>query len=447
LGLLSLAGCGSPSNSGGGGGQQVTVAITGAPPATIGIGANWQYSATVSGSTNQNVSWTATGGTIDPLTGLFIAPNSVPSPAAVTITAAAQSSPSSTASATVTVQANDPLGTVTSYTQFPGPNSCPSGGLANGTCFQLAVSCPGVSDFSVYLKVYTPTVSPIGTVLFGVGTGGSGLYEDPNTGYTYGSTAVGDILNAGYNTVQISFGAPFDQGSTPRGWLTGPGGVRRLACRYATAADWVYRHPTIINPNVVSNTSAPMCATGNSGGSAALVYAAYEYGLDSELAMIEPTSGPVMSRIDQGCSPCSSSAQGQVCAGSNNNPNLCYESADATIIDEAYQSPGATSPTPCSDARNGNPGTNASELFLSDSILYAGGAQTVAMPTTTLKILFGDDDTSNAVPEGTLFEGLASPSPSSPTPPFQCLANVQHDIPSYSSGAQQIANDIIQYCK
>jgi len=64
-----------------------------------------------------------------------------------------------------------------------------------------------------------------------------------------------------------------------------------------------------------------------------------------------------------------------------------------------------------------------------------------------LKILFGDDDTSNAVPEGTLFEGLASPSPSSPTPPFQCLANVQHDIPSYSSGAQQIANDIIQYCK
>lgn len=392
----------------------MTVSITGTPPTTIGIGANWTYSATVSGSTNQNVSWTATGGTIDSHTGLFIAPNSVPSPATVTITAAAQSNPSSTASATVAVQANDPLGTVTNYTQFPGPNSCPSGGLSNGTCFQLAVSCPGVADFSVYLKVYAPTVAPIGTVLFGVGTGGSGLYEDPNTGYTYGLTTVGDILSAGYNTVQISFGAPFDQGSTPRGWLTGPGGVRRLACRYATAADWVYRHPAIINPNVASTTSAPMCATGNSGGSGALVYAAYEYGLDSELAMIEPTSGPVMSRIDQGCSPCSSSAQGQVCAGSNNNPNLCYESADATIIDEAYQIPGATSPTPCSDARNGNPGTNASELFLSDSILYAGGSQTVAMPTTTLKMLFADDDTSNAVPEGTLFEGLALPSPLRP---------------------------------
>jgi hypothetical protein len=296
------------------------------------------------------------------------------------------------------------------------------------------------------LKVYTPTAAPVGTVLFGVGTGGSGLYEDPNTGYADGSTTVGNILNAGFNTVQVSFGAPFDQGSTPRGWLTGPGGVRRLACRYATVADWVYKHPTIINPNVVATTSAPMCATGNSGGSAALVYAAYEYGLDSELAMIEPTSGPVMSRIDQGCSPCSSSAQGNVCPGSTNNPNLCYESADATIIDEAYQSPGASTPTPCTDARNGNPGTGAQALFLSDSILYSAG-NSVSMPNTRFKMLLADDDTSNAVPQATVFEGLVQPSSSSPNPLYQCLPNVQHDIPSYLSGAQQIASDIIQYCK
>ena len=450
LALLPLAGCveaRNPSGGGGGGGQQqVTVSITGAPPSTIGIGANWQYTATVSGSTNPAVSWTASAGTIDAHTGLYIAPDSVPNPATVTITAAAQASPSSTKSTTVTVQANDPLGTVVSYTQFPGPNSCPTGGLPNGTCFQLAISCPGVADFSAYLKVYTPTAAPVGTVLFGVGTGGSGLYEDPNTGYADGSTTVGNILNAGFNTVQVSFGAPFDQGSTPRGWLTGPGGVRRLACRYATVADWVYKHPTIINPNVAATTSAPMCATGNSGGSAALVYAAYEYGLDSELAMIEPTSGPVMSRIDQGCSPCSSSAQGNVCPGSTNNPNLCYESADATIIDEAYQSPGASTPTPCTDARNGNPGTGAQALFLSDSILYSAG-NSVSMPNTRFKMLLADDDTSNAVPQATVFEGLVQPSSSSPNPLYQCLPNVQHDIPSYLSGAQQIASDIIQYCK
>jgi hypothetical protein len=190
-----------------------------------------------------------------------------------------------------------------------------------------------------------------------------------------------------------------------------------------------------------------MCATGNSGGSAALVYAAYEYGLDSEFAMIEPTSGPVMSRIDQGCTPCSSSLQGTICAGSTNNPNLCYESADASIIDEAYQSPGATTPTPCTDARNGTPGPNAQALFLSDSILYAGASQTVKMPNTAFKMLLGDNDTSNAVPQGTVFEGLVVPSALSPSPLFQCLPNVPHDIPSYPPGAQQIANDIIQYCQ
>ncbi len=422
------------------------MSVTGAPPTAIAVGANWQYTATVSGSSNQNVMWTASAGTIDATTGLYIAPNSVPNPATVTITAAALADSTATQSTTVTVQASDPLGTVVSYTQYPQPNSCPSGGLAGGTCFQLAISCPGVADFSAYLKVYTPTGNPIGTVLFGVGTGGSGLYEDPNTGYADGSTTVGSILNAGFNTVQVSFGAPFDNGTTPRGWLTGPGGVRRLACRYATVADWVYRNPAIINPTVTSTTSAPMCATGNSGGSAAVVYAAYNYGLNSELAMIEPTSGPVMSRIDQGCAPCTSGFQGNVCPASSNNPNLCYESADASIIDEAYQSAGASTPTPCTDALNGSPGTDAQALFLSDSILYAGTTQAVSLPNTNFKMLLADEDTSNAVPQATVFEGLVQPSASSPSPLYQCLPSVQHDIPSYPSGAQQIATDIIQYC-
>jgi hypothetical protein len=423
------------------------VTITGAPPATIGVGANWQYTATVTGATNQAVSWTASAGTIDATTGLYVAPSSVPNPATVTITAAAQADSTATTSTTVTVQASDPLGTVASYTQDPQPNSCPSGGLSGGTCFQLAISCPGVADFSAYLKVYTPTGTPVGTVLFGVGTGGSGLYEDPNTGYAYGSTTIGSVLNAGYNTVQVSFGAPFDQGTTPRGWLTGPGGVRRLACRYATVADWVYHNPAIINPNVASTTSTPMCATGNSGGSAAIVYAAYNYGLGSELAMIEPTSGPVTSRIDQGCAPCSSSFQGNVCPASSNNPNLCYEPADASIIDEAYQSAGASTPTPCTDALNGSPRTDAQALFFSDSILYAGANQSVNLPNTSFKMLLADDDTSNAVPQATVFEGLVLPSLSSPTPLYQCLASpVQHDIPSYLTGAQQIATDIITYC-
>jgi hypothetical protein len=348
-------------------------------------------------------------------------------------------------STTVMIQANDPMGTVHSYTQYPEPNSCPQGGagsLSGGTCFQLAVSCPGVADFSAYLKVNNPSGSPIGTVLFGVGTGGSGLYDDPTAGgYTDGGSAIQSILSAGFNTVQVSFGAPFDNGTQPNGWLTGPGGVRRLACRYATVADWVYNHPSIIDSNNASVTnSAPMCATGNSGGSAVIAYAVYEYGLDSEFAMIEPTSGPVMTRIDQGCSPCSSII-GPVCGSTNTHPQMCYESGDAGIIDEAYQKSGATSPTPCTNALNGNPGPDASSLFLSDSILYAPG-QTVSFPNTTVKLLFGDEDNSNAVPQGMVWDQSVSPNP-----PVQCLASpVDHEIPNWSAGATQIADDIVAKC-
>jgi len=430
LGLALLSACGSSSTSFHQ--QPVTVSIA-TSPTNIGVGANWQYSATVSGSTNQTVTWTASAGTIDS-TGLYIAPNTVPNPAAVTITAQAAADSSATKSATITVQLTDPLGSVSNVTPLP---SC-AGSLPNGTCYSMTISCQGASDLTAYLKVLTPQGAPIGTVLFGVGTGGSGLYDQA---YSGGSSVVQSIQLAGYNTVQVSFGAPFTS-SQPNGWLQGPGGVRRVACRYATVADWVYHNPTMINRGVSVSNSSPMCATGNSGGSAAIAYAIYEYGLSSnnELVMVELTSGPVMSRIDQGCSPCSSNVEGPVCPGGSNQAQLCYQSADASVIDEAYQATGSSTPTPCTNALNGSPASNASALFLSDSILY-NGPQTVPITHTAIKQLFGDTDTSNAVAEGMIWNEEISPIPA-----LQCLSNVQHDIPSYTTGAQQIVADITSAC-
>jgi len=452
LALLPLAACGGSSQSSST--TPTAVTITGLTPTALGIGSNWLFTANVS------VTWTLSGaGTLDSNTGLYIAPNTIPSPATVTLTATSTADSSETASATVTIQASDPLGSVHSYTQYPGPQSCPTTSVdygssygGQGTCYQLALECPGVADMSAYLKVNTPAAQPSGTVLLGVGTGGAGLYDDPTaSGYTYGQDTVLTLLTSGYNTVQVSFGAPFDNGTQPNGWLTGTGGVRRVACRYATVADWVFNNPTVINPNNVSaTTSAPMCATGNSGGSAAIAYAAYEYGLsaNSELAMVELTSGPVMTRVDQGCSPCSASVTGPVCAGSTNVATMCYEAADAAVIDEAYTTNISANPPagPCTDALNGNPQADASALFLSDSILYAPGEAPVGLPNTIVNQLFGDEDTSNAVPEGMVWDISFSPSSSSPNPRVSCLANVQHDIPSFSTGAAQVASDIVSLC-
>jgi hypothetical protein len=456
LSLLPLAACGGSSSQSVSTQPPATVTITGLTPTALGVGSNWLFTA------NESVTWSLSGaGTLDSNTGLYIAPNTVPSPAAVTITATSTANSSATASATITIQSMDPLGTVHNYTQYPGPQSCPTSSVdygssygGQGTCYQLALECPGVADLSAYLKVNTPAAQPTGTVLFGVGTGGAGLYDDPTaSGYTYGQDTVLTLLQSGYNTVQVSFGAPFDNGTQPNGWLTGTGGVRRVACRYATVADWVFHNPTVINPNNVSaTTSAPMCATGNSGGSAAIAYAAYEYGLsaNSELAMIELTSGPVTTRIDQGCSPCSASVTGPVCAGmTENNAEMCYESGDAAVIDEAYTTNTSANPPPgpCTDALNGNPQADASALFLSDSILYAPSEAPVAMPNTIVNQLFADDDSSNAVPQGFVWEQSFSPSTSSPNPRYACLADdVQHDIPSSSTGAMQIADDIVNLC-
>lgn len=435
--LLSLSACGSkgtPTTKTQSALSSISIASA---PAGIGVGANWQYTATVTSNSSQNVTWNVSGGgTIDANSGLYIAPNLVPSPATATITATSVANSAETASTTVTIQDADPLGSVGSYSLL---SSC-AGSLAGGTCFQLTVSCPGTSAITAYLKVLRPPSAPVGTVLFSVGNGGSGLYEDPNSGgYTQGGSVVQNVLRAGYTTVQVSFGAPFNS-NQQNGWLQGPGGVRRLACRYATVADWIYHHPSVINSNVNASTSAPMCATGNGGGSGAIAYAVYEYGLNSEFAMVEPTSGPAMTRIDLGCSPCSPSATGPVCASTNTHPELCYETADAATIDAAYSSGTSSGPGACTNALNGSAGLNASAIFLSDSILYQGSS-TVNITNTRIKQLLGDGDTSNAVPQAMIWHVLISPVPAQ-----QCMAGIQREMPNFQTAATQIANDIVTNC-
>jgi hypothetical protein len=93
--------------------KPITVTVS-PKTANVNIGTTKQFSATVQGGTNSNVTWSVSGtgctgnscGTINS-TGLYTAPATVPSPATVTIKAAAVADPSRTDTATVTV-INDP---------------------------------------------------------------------------------------------------------------------------------------------------------------------------------------------------------------------------------------------------------------------------------------------------------------------------------------------------
>jgi hypothetical protein len=392
--------------------------------ATIGISANQQMKATVSGSTNRAVTWTVNGvvngdstyGTVDPSTQIFFAPAGVPNPAKFTITATSVADTTKSASATIQVLAADPLGTVNSVKTI----ACPSGGVPGASCQEMAIACEGVKNFNAYIKVNAPTGASNGVVIYGVGTGGSGLYDSL---FTHGQTAVENVVSAGFTTVQVSFGAPFTTTAT-NGWLTGPGGVRRLACRYATVANW-------INAHVLASSTKPLCATGNSGGSAAISYALSNYGLDRILSMVELTSGPPMSRIDYGCL-CKQGGAATTCG--RGQINYCYGLADAAIIDTAYSQPS------CSNAVNGNPSPIAAELFLSDSIASPGAV--LAFPKTNVNVLYGGQDASAAVPLGLeWYDQVNSKKAQS------CVADAPHSIPDALDGATQIANDLTTLCK
>ena len=434
--IFTSVGCGGGSSSPGGGGQNPSVTIA-SFPAQIGAGANWQFSATVAGNTaNSGVNWAVNaqnGGTID-ASGLYIAPTTGTFPMTVKVSAVSQANSSLTSSATVTITQTDPLGTAQGTTIF-----CPTfgGGLPNAgsTCYQVNTSCDGLADFSVYLKVNQPTAASVGTVMFGTGTGGGALYDNDPPDFFNGSTngglaVVQSVLDAGFTTVQVSFGSPFND-QTPNGWLTGAGGPRRAACRYATVAQWVYQN--IHN----SNAAAPLCATGNSGGSAAIAYALNDYGMDSIFSMVEETSGPPMARLDQGCAPASSSAcqpHQFTCNSGDPVENLssCYTTDEAGIIDMAYPQP------LCKNAVNGAP--PPAGLFLSDSIL---GAPARTFPKTRVHVLFGGKDLSAAVEQGvTWFNTLNSPTASQ-----SCVSDAPHPIPSVADGAAAIATDIQTMCR
>jgi hypothetical protein len=235
--------------------------------------------------------------------------------------------------------------------------------------------------------------------------------------------------------VQISFGAPFVTDQT-NGWLQGPGGVRRLACRYATIAQYVYNNPTSIG--LASGSTTPYCATGNKQGAGALGYAAYEYGLSSIFTLIEPTGGPQMTRMDFGC-VCSSTIQYGPASKCTGAPQLsmCYSPADAQTFDAAY---GQTAMCSSNNSLN-------TTLFASDSIIYApNSTEPLNIPGPVVHMIMDSGDQSSDVPQGETWYENVTPGPL-PVANNECDIGGQTEVPNDSAGALQIASDIEQYCK
>ena len=312
------------------------------------------------------------------------------------------------------------LGTVSGVSSI----SC-EGSIANGVCQQMTVSCPGLPDVQAYVKTNSPSGTSLGTVTYTVGTDGNGLYDSI---FTYGSTAVQNVINAGYTTVQISWGTPFNQ-NQPDGWVLGPGGVLSTACRYATIHQWIY-------DNIQNNTSLPFCATGNSGGAGALAYALSQYPTPNILSMAEVTSGPPPGRLDWGCG-CTEGSMAVQC-GSSSSLGTCFGDADAPVWDPGYN-PNATTGL-CTTAVNGTLPPGGLNFFLGDSVEAPGAVYD--FPKTYVNLVFGGADNSSAIPIGQhWFNNITS------NKGQVCVAGGEHSMADTLPGAEQIANDIIANCK
>jgi hypothetical protein len=240
---------------------------------------------------------------------------------------------------------------------------------------------------------------------------------------------------ASYRTVQIDFVDPEQLISETYGWLTGPAahGPRALACRYATIVHAVWTNL------LKSDTSHPVCATGNSGGGALIAYAITQYGMGNTsgpgpmFTMVEPTSGPPYGRIDHGCAGTAAPDLSVSCpSGSKISENYGIQTAQ-DYVDPAYPS------AVCSADINSG-GKNVYASFRHDSVV----SDDYAKPSykTVVRILFGSLDLAAAVPLGSeWYSAIKS------TKTAVCVSGAPHALPADYDGAEMIVKDIITGCE
>ena len=273
------------------------------------------------------------------------------------------------------------LGTVSGVSTV----SC-SGSIKGGVCQQMTVSCPNVPDIFAYVKTDAPSGTSLGTVTYSTGTNGNGLYESI---FTFGSTAVGNVGTAGFTTVQISWGTPFNS-NQPNGWVEGPGGVLATACRYATVTQWIYDNIHL------DNASLPYCATANSGGAGVLAYALSQYPRATSCRWPKSpadhrpaaSTGAAVARKAN----CQSSADRRLRSGT------CFGKTDGAIWDPAYDPAGTAALCSTATQSGGNLPPGGLNFFLGDSVEAPGAAYN--FPKTNVNLVFGGADNSSAIPIG-----------------------------------------------
>jgi hypothetical protein len=244
--------------------------------------------------------------------------------------------------------------------------------VPGATCHRAEVTCEGLDPIELTVLTGRPPqgVPVKGIVTFSSGLGGTSWYN---------ATLAKALVNEGFITLRRRWS--YD-------WETGPGGMRRSSCRFATMLQWLRSREW--------TQGKPLCATGNSGGASEVAYTLTAQGAGDLLDLAVVTGGPPMGRVDLGClggAPWESECHDLVPADACPDEQLScgYTAGAVSLIDSAYDG------TPCAEASVGG---DAQKLSL-DSVVSPLGVY--SYPQTRVHLIQGREDCTEAAPLGMLY--------------------------------------------
>ncbi len=300
----------------------------------------------------------------------------------------------------------------------------PAGPLPGTVCRTLEVRCGGLAPVQVALRVTPPAAgAPArGVVVFGSGGGGTGLWSGPASA----DAMMGRLAAAGFTVIEREWLVAREQG-----WFYDAAGrgVPAAACRYTTLlrfVDATYRRG-----------SQPLCATGNSGGSAELGYALTRQNAGDLLDLAVPSSGP-FHRADLACGADDTAWQAECRSLARRHCPTCATSGCSLgagarqLIDASYGSA-----SPCTGTRTPLDGAR----LRPDSPVAAGA--TLRLPRTRVALLVGEQDPG---PYGALSAALYEALRAAGADVTFGTEATGHEFQSTDAGARRIERVILADC-
>lgn len=301
-----------------------------------------------------------------------------------------------------------PLGSVTFADQ--ARLSCPE----EHECVRIQIVCAGIATPArAVVAIAASSTDTEGLVMLLSGGGGDSWWTGDDRA---AHLLVQQLRDAGLDVVQLRW---------ERAWLRARAGEdvgpARLACRPATAIDWVFQSQ--YEPRGVSATRVGrcgFCVTGNSGGASQVAYGLSHYGLDEILDAVVLTSGPPHAALAKGCVPGPSEQR------------YAFRPPSARIIDSSYGMP-----------RNG-PCVTRDESFVPrwEADAVDTGGVDYSHETTRIHFLFGGSDGSVAPIHASDY--LVRLEASSPLVTGVTLPGVPHRLQSTADGTAALLRALLQ---